>query len=218
MRHPWITLLSALATALVGVSAHAVTTATVTVNREVWTLTDTDFLTEQILPIRVVLEPGQGFDITISYSLSVQDDGQPATLVQGATGCIAIFPTPCGPTYSGFDYAKAYVDIAHMDPRTSPLNPGLVLDGVRTVASRETHSDSFAESSTTSGTVQLHLFNGDLHSGPTPLFLPTYIGLWVLANPIPEPAIAAQLVGGLGLLAVALRGRSVRRVGASVAV
>ena len=208
MRHPWITLLSALATALVSVSAHAVTTATVTVNRTVWTLTDSDFLTEQILPIRVVLEPGQGFDLTISYSLSVQDDGQPTPFAQDAVGCIAIFPTPCGPTYSGFDYAKAYVVIAQDDPRT-PHNPQLVLNGVETIASLQTHSDSFAESLTTSGTVQLHLFNGDLHSGPTPLLLPTYIGLWVLANPIPEPTIAAQLIGGLGLLAVALRRRSV---------
>jgi hypothetical protein len=208
MRHPWVTLRSALATALVSVSAHAVTTATVTVNRTVWTLTDSDFLTEQILPIRVVLEPGQGFDLTISYSLSVHDDGQPTPFAQDAVGCIAIFPTPCGPTYSGFDYAKAYVVIAQDDPRT-PHNPQLVLDGVETIASLQTHSDSFAESLTTSGTVQLHLFNGDLHSGPTPLFLPTYIGLWVLANPIPEPTIAAQLIGGLGLLAVALRRRSV---------
>ena len=210
MRHPLTILLPVLVAALVSVPANAVTTATLTVNNTVRTLTGTGFLSEQMLPISVVLGPGQSADFTVSYSLSVQDDGQPATLVQGATGCIAIFPTPCGPTYSGFEYAKAFVVVAHDDPRT-PHNPALVLDGVRTVATLETHSDSFAESLTTSGTVHLHLSNGDPFSGPTPLFFPTYIGLWVLANPIPEPAIAMQLVAGLGLLGVALKRRSGNR-------
>ena len=210
MRHPLTLLLAVLAAALVSIPANAVAIATLTVNNTVRTLTGTGFLTEQLLPIAVVLEPGQSFDLTVTYSLSVQDDGQPATLVQGATGCIAIFPTPCGPTYSGFEYAKAFVVVAHDDPRT-PHNPALVLDGVRSIATLETHSDSFAEALSTSGTVHLHLFNGDPFSGATPLFFPTYIGLWVLANPIPEPTIAAELVGGLGLLGLALRGRSVRR-------
>ena len=209
MRHPYTMLLSTLAAAVVSVSANAVTIATLTVNSTVRTLTGTGFLAEQLLPIAVVLEPGQSADFTVSYSLSVQDDGQPATLVQGATGCISIFPTPCGPTYAGFEYAKAFLVVAHDDPRTVH-NPALVLDGVRSIATLETHSDSFAEALTTSGTFHLHFFTGDPVSA-APLFFPSYIGLWVLANPIPEPTIAAELLAGLGLLGVALRGRSVGR-------
>ena len=206
MRHPVTIFLLALAAALVSVPANAVTIATLTVDNTVRTLTGTGFLSEQILPIGVSLAPGQSADFTVTYSLSVQDDGQPATLVQGATGCIAIFPTPCAPTYSGFEYAKAFLVVAQDDPRTV-RNPALVLEGLSSTAVLETHSDSFAEALMTSGTFQLHFFNGD----PTttfPLFFPSYIGLWVLANPIPEPAIAVQLIAGLGLLGVALKGRS----------
>ena len=209
MRHPLTILLLALAAALVSVPASAVTTATLTVNNTVRTLTETGFLSEQVVPIGASLAPGQSADFTVSYSLSVQDDGQPATLVQGATGCISIFPTPCAPTYSGFEYAKAFLIVGQDDPRTV-RNPALVLEGLSSTAVLETHSDSFAEALTTSGTFHLHFFNGDPVSA-APLFFPSYIGLWVLANPIPEPTIALQLLAGLGLLGFALRGRSVGR-------
>src|SRR5689334_3290592 len=129
MRHALTILLPALAAVLFSVPANAVTTATLTVDNTVRTLTGTGFLSEQLLPIGASLGPGQSADFTISYSLSVQDDGQPATLVQGATGCISIFPTPCGPTYSGFEYAKAFLIVAQDDPR-SVHNPALVLEGL----------------------------------------------------------------------------------------
>jgi hypothetical protein len=209
MRHPFRLLLAALTAALVSIPANAVTIATLTVNDTVRTLTGTGFLAEQVLPIGASLAPGQSADFTVTYSLSVQDDGQPATLVQGATGCLGIFPTPCGPTYSGFEYAKAFLVVAHDDPR-APHSPALVLDGVRSIATLETHSDSFAETLTTSGTFHLHFFNGDPFS-TAQLVFPSFIGRWVLANPIPEPTIAAQLLAGLGLLGIALRGRSVGR-------
>ena len=79
MRHPLTILLLALAAALVSVPASAVTTATLTVNNTVRTLTETGFLSEQVVPIGASLAPGQSADFTVSYSLSVQDDGQPAT-------------------------------------------------------------------------------------------------------------------------------------------
>jgi hypothetical protein len=65
------------------------------------------------------LAPGQSADFTFTYSLSVQDDGLAAPFDAQANGCIAIFPTPCGPTYAGFEYAKAFLVVAHEDPRTT---------------------------------------------------------------------------------------------------
>jgi hypothetical protein len=59
----------------------------------------------------------------------------------------------------------------------------------------ETHSDSFAETLTQTGTFHVHLANNDPFTTFSLVF-PTYIGLWVLANPIPEPTIVAQLLAG----------------------
>jgi hypothetical protein len=200
--------LLAAAAALASDPVIATTTATLTLNGTTRTLTGTGFLSEQLSGVAGQLAPGQSADFTFTYTLSVQDDGLPAPFDPQATGCIAIFPTPCGPTYAGFEYAKAFVIVAHEDPRTSH-NPAVVLDGLRSTDMLETHSDSFAETLTQTGTFHVHLANGD----PVTTFsfvFPSYIGLWVLANPIPEPPIVAQLLAGLGLLGVALGRRSTR--------
>lgn len=208
MRHPFTAFLLATAAALASDPAIATTTATLTLNGTTRTLTETGFLSEQPFAVGALLAPGQSADFTFTYSLSVQDDGLAAPFDPQATGCIAIFPTPCGPTYAGFEYAKAVLVVAHEDPRTTH-NPALVLEGIRSTAVLETHSDSFAETLTTSGTFHVHLANNDPFT-TFPLVFPTYIGLWVLANPIPEPTIVAQLLAGLGLLGVAMGRRSTR--------
>jgi len=205
MRHPFMAFLLATAAALACDPAIATATATLTLNGTTRTLTETGFLTQQFFAAGGLLAPGQSADFTFSYSLSVQDDGLPAPFDPQAIGCIAIFPTPCGPTYAGFEYAKAFLVVAHEDPRTTH-NPALVLEGIRSTAMLETHGDSFAEALTQTGTFHVHLANNDPFTTFS-LVLPTYIGLWVLANPIPEPTIVVQLLAGLGLLGVAVRGR-----------
>jgi|RhiMethySRZTD1v2_1073278.scaffolds.fasta_scaffold1300025_1 hypothetical protein len=208
MRHPFRVFLLAAAAALASDPVIATTTATLTLNGTTRTLTGTGFLSQQLVGVGAQLAPGQSADFTFAYSLSVQDDGLPAPFDPQATGCISIFPTPCGPTYAGFEYAKAFLVVAHEDPRTTH-NPALVLEGLRSTAMLETHSDSFAETLTQTGTFHVHLANGDPVTTFSLVF-PTYIGLWVLANPIPEPTIVAQLLAGLGLLGVAMGRRSTR--------
>ena len=205
MRHPFMVYLLATTAALACDPAIATTTATLTLNGTTRTLTQTGFLSEQPFSVGAQLAPGQSADFTFAYSLSVHDDGLAAPFDPQAAGCIAIFPTPCAPTYAGFESAKAILIVAHEDPRITH-NPALVLEGIRSTAVLETHSDSFAETLTTSGTFQVHLANNDPFTTVS-LAFPTYIGLWVLANPIPEPTIVAQLLAGLGLLGVAVRGR-----------
>ena len=206
MRHRFTVFLLATAAALA--CDPAIATTTLTVNGTTRTLTETGFLSQQAFAVGAQLAPGQSADFTFDYSLSVQDDGLPAPFGPQATGCIAIFPTPCGPTYAGFEYAQAFLVVAHEDPRTTH-NPALVLEGLGSTAMLETHSDSFAETLTQTGTFHVHLANNDPFTTFSLVF-PTYIGLWVLANPIPEPTIVAQFLAGPGFVGVAVRGRRAR--------
>jgi len=185
--------------------AHGTASASVTVNGTTRTLSQTGFLFEQIGAVGVNLAPGQSSDFTFNYSISLQDSGLPVAFDQQAVGCSSIFPSTCNDAYTGFEYAKAYLIVLQEDPRVGH-NPAVVEQGVNGSVTLATHGDSFAESLTQAGALQGHIEVRDVPGANTfTNTYPTFIALWVLANPIREPAVAVQMMMGLGLLGVAVR-------------
>ncbi len=93
------------------------------------------------------------------------------------------------------------------DPRTV-RNPAIVEEGLRGSITLATHGDSFVEALTQSGMLQGRIEVRDV-AGVNVFsnLYPTYVALWVLANPIPEPSEFAQMLGGLALLGLGLRRR-----------
>ena len=211
MRHPLGVFLIAVATVLASSPVFGTASATITVNGTTRTLSETGFLFEQIGAVGVNLAPGQSSDFTFNYSISIQDSGLPVAFDQKAVGCSSIFPSTCNEAYTGFEYAKAYLIVLAEDPRVTH-NPAVVQQGVNGSVTLTTHGDSFAESLTQSGTLQGHIEVLDVPGANnfTNVY-PTFLALWVLANPIPEPAVVAQMMVGLALLGVALRRRKVLR-------
>jgi hypothetical protein len=194
--------------------AHGTASASITVNGTTRSLSQTGFLFEQVGATAVNVAPGQGSSFNFNYSISLQDSGLPVAFDQKAVGCSSIFPSTCNDPYSGFEYAKAYLIVLAEDPRVTH-NPAVVEEGLRGSVIQATHGDSFAESLTQSGTLQGRIEVRDVPGAN--LFsnvYPTYVALWVLANPIPEPSVLAQMLGGLALLGLGLRRREVvsRRV------
>jgi hypothetical protein len=209
MRHSLGVLLFAGATLLASFPAFGTASATVTVNGTTRSLSQTGFLSEQIFQVGVNLAPGQSSDFTFSYSISVEDSGQPVPFDQKAVGCTSIFPTTCNDAYTGFEYAKAYLIVLAEDPRVTH-NPAVVEQGLRDSVTLATHGDSFAESLTESGVFHGHIEVRDVPGANTfTNVYPAYLALWVLANPIPEPAVVAQLLAGLAFLGFAMRRRLV---------
>jgi hypothetical protein len=210
MRHPLGVLLFAVATVLASFPAFGTASATVTVNGRSRSLTETGFLFVPIDAFGVNLTPGQSANMSFSYSMSVQDSGLPVAFDQKSVGCSSIFPTTCGDAYTGFEYAKAYLIVLAEDPRTTH-NPAVVEEGLDASVTLATHGDSFAESLTESGVFQGHIEVRDVPGANTfTNVYPTYVALWVLANPIPEPAVVAQMLAGLAFLGFAVQRRMVR--------
>ena len=202
-------LIVLLATLLASAPAHGTASATIIVNGSPHVLTQTGFIGEQVSAVGVQLQPGQSTDISLTYSIAVSDQGQPAAFDPSSVGCIAIFPTPCNPTYTGFEVAKVELRAFFTDPRSTALH-AIEITGDDNTITLQTHGDSFAESLSLSGSIHWHLLNTDPVSAFAGVF-PTFVGLWVLADPIPEPAVYVQLLAGLGVLAAAIRGGDTRR-------
>ncbi|MEO6743834.1 MAG: hypothetical protein ABIS28_06510 [Caldimonas sp.] len=187
--------------------AHGTASASVTVNGTTRSLSQSGFLFEQIGGSAVNLAPGQSASFSFNYSITVEDSGLPTAFDSKAIGCSSIFPSTCNDAYTGFEYAKAYLIVLADDPRTV-RNPAIVEEGLRGSITLATHGDSFVESLTQSGTLQGRIEVRDVPGAN--LFsnlYPTYVALWVLANPIPEPSEFAQMLGGLALLGLGLRRR-----------
>jgi hypothetical protein len=209
MRQPLIALLLGMACVLADLPARAHATATVTVNGVSRTLSQTGFVFDAVSSVDVVLGPGQSADFTFDYGISVHDDGLPAAPDRLATGCVPLHVPFCNPPYSGFEVVKVDLIAFYVDPRTIP--PYIQQTGDSTVVELQTQGDSFADSLTRAGTIHVHITNTDPFSTYSHLYA-TYAAMWVLASPIPEPAVIAQLLGGLGLLGAALcRRRAVTR-------
>jgi len=210
MRHPLGVFLFAVAAVLVSFPAFGTASATVTVNGTTRSLSETGFLFEQIGAVGVNLAAGQSSDFTFNYSISVQDSGLPVAFDQKAVGCTSLFPTTCNDAYTGFESAKAYLIVLQEDPRILH-NPEVIQQGLRQSVTLATHGDSFADALTQSGAFQGHIAVLD---GAAPLTFTnvygTFVALWVLANPIPEPAVVTQMLAGLLLLGFAMRRRMLR--------
>jgi len=194
-----------VAATLCPTAADATALATVTVGGTTRTLSQSGFVFVALSPFTtVVLGPGQSADLTVDYSISVQDSGLPVSFDPEATGCLSLHAMDCEPTFTGFEVAKADLLVFYEDPRIA--NPFLEVtrsgSDVSTIISLETHSDSFAEALTKTGTVHLHVTNIDQHATYSATY-GDFIGLWVFA--VPEPAVSAQLAAGLGILILALR-------------
>jgi hypothetical protein len=202
-------LLLAAAGVLTTSPAHGIASATVRVNGTTRSLSETGFLFEQVGMAAVNLAPGQSSTFSFNYSISLQDSGLPVAFDPKAVGCSSIFPSTCGDAYTGFEYAKAYLIVLAQDPRVVH-NPAVVEEGLRGSITFATHGDSFAESLTQSGTMQGRIEVRDVPgANQFSNVYPTYVALWVLANPIPEPSVVAQMLGGLALLGLGLRHRKV---------
>ena len=187
--------------------AHGTASASVTVNGTTRSLSQTGFLFEQISAAGVNLAPGQGSNFTFNYSISLQDSGLPVAFDQKAVGCSSIFPSTCNDAYTGFEYAKAYLIVLAEDPRVTH-NPAVVEEGLRGSVTLATHGDSFAESLTQSGTLLGHIEVRDVPGANTfTNVYPTFVALWVLANPIPEPETYALMMAGLGVVGWTAWGR-----------
>jgi hypothetical protein len=207
MRHPFGAFLIAAATLLLSSPAFGTASATVIVNGTGRTLSQTGFLFEQIGAVGVNLQPGQSSSFTFEYSIGLEDSGQPVAFDQRAIGCSSIFPSTCNDAYTGFEYAKAYLIVLAEDPRVTH-NPAVVQEGLRGSVTLATHGDSFAELLTQSGTLQGRIEVRDVPGANTfTNVYPTFLALWVLANPIPEPTVVAQMLAGLTFLGFVVRRR-----------
>ena len=186
-----------LASMLASAPAHAATSASITINGTTRTLSQSGFLFEQVGGSATMLQPGDSRDFRFDYSISLQDSGLAVAFDPKASGCSSIFPTTCGDTYTGFEYAKAYLIVFQEDPRNTH-NPAVIEEGVGGHVTLATHGDAFAESLTQSGTLEAHIRNENVPgAAPYSHLYPTYLALWVLANPIPEPPVVALMVAGL---------------------
>jgi hypothetical protein len=199
MGHIVAACLVALAGLLAAPTALANASASVTVNGTTRTLSQTGFIFEQVGITFVTLAPGQSGGYSFNYSLSVQDDGLPASLDFLATGCPGLHLTICQPPYNGFEYAKAALITFYQDPRVIPSY--IQISGDSTLATLSTAGDAFADALKQSDTIDVSIRNGDGFFTYQQAYA-TYVALWVLASPVPEPALAAQLLAGLGLMAV----------------
>jgi hypothetical protein len=187
--------------------AHGTASASITVNGTTRSLSQSGFLFEQIGGSAVNLAPGQSASFSFNYSITVEDSGLPAAFDPKATGCSSIFPSTCNDAYTGLESAKAYLIVLTQDPRTVH-NPAVVEEGLRGSITLATHGASFVESLTQSGTLQGRIEVRDVPgANPFSTLYPTYVALWVLANPIPEPSVFAQMLGGMALLGLGLRRR-----------
>lgn len=180
--------------------AFGAASASVTVNGTTRTLSETGFLFEQIGLTPANLVPGQSANYSFNYSVSVQDSGLPVAFDPKSVGCSSIFPTTCGDAYTGFEYAKAYLIVLAEDPRVSH-NPAIITQGLRGSVTLATHGDSFAELLAQSGTLTGHIEVADV-PGANAFFnlYPTYVALWVLASPIPEPETYALMLAGFAAM------------------
>ena len=197
MRQPFAVLLFVVAGALGSPPAHGAASASITVNGTTRTLSETGFIFEQVGVSAPQLQPGESRDYLFNYSFSVQDSGLPVAFDQAAIGCTSLHVSTCQEAYTGFEYAKAYLLVFYDDPRTSQ-NPTVIEEGLNGSATLATHGDSFAESLTQSGTLEAHVLNSDVPgANPYSHLYPTYVALWVLANPIPEPTVLSLMLAGL---------------------
>jgi hypothetical protein len=188
-------LLLAVAGTLTSTIAWADATATITVNGVTRTLSHSGFLFEREGGSGVFLPPSSSDDVTFQYSISVQDNGLPASFASNLSGCAPLHLTICGPTFTGYEVAEATLITFYQDAR---IVPGYIhTSGDNTIVSLRTHGDSFAESLSQSGTIHVHISNSDPLATYSQLYA-TYVVLAVIA--VPEPDAAAQLACGLGLI------------------
>jgi len=197
MHHPIVAAVVALAGLLVGTPAHGIATAVVVVNGTEHVLDRTGFVFQQVSAVGIQLQPGESIDLSVSYSITVQDQALDAAFDLAGTGCVSLFQTLCNPPYGGHEVAQAELRALWLDPRSVPPHIQVTGDG-NNVVQLQTHGDSFAESLSVSGTIHRHFLNTDI--SPFQGVYPTYVALWVLTDPIPEPAVAAQLICGLALV------------------
>lgn len=167
------------------------------------TLSQTGFV-EREFDNPIIVPPGQSVDFTFTYDISMQDGGLPAPFDPSATGCLPIHVVICGPSFTGFEVVKAVLLVLYTDGRSTPTyihqtgdNPLVVL---------QTSGDSFADSLSLSGTIHQTISNSDPLATFSRIYT-TYLALWVLASPIPEPAMWVQLLAGLGMVGVTLSRR-----------
>jgi hypothetical protein len=199
MRKFFGALLLALAGTGVASVAHAAASATITLGTNTFMLSHTGFVGQQVGATGVRLPPLGSADYSFDYSISVRDDGLPATFQPGSTGCTQGTPVICSPPFTGFEIAQATLVVFFTDGRTLPGFIEITGDG--TFRSLTTHGDSFAESLSESGTIHVHIVNHDPNFGFSRVFQ-TIIFESVVA--VPEPAVVAQLLAGLAVIVIGL--------------
>ena len=141
-------------------------------------------------------------DFAFDYSVAVRDDGLrtgidlPGPILAAITSCVPLNVHICGPDYHGFEVAKANFDVAFRDGRDA--NPFVqVTTDVPSSVTLQTHSDSFAEMLTQSGTIHVHVVN-PTQFDQSDHFL-VYGALWVVA--VPEAQTWTLMLVGLALVA-----------------
>ena len=180
------------------------------------TLEETGYANYPFVPkpndlINVRLSPGESFDFSFDYAISVMDDGLPVEPLDPRLppqGCAIVPPgttTFCGPP-SGVNREQAAAFFT-LDPgvgRTGgPPDLRWSFDGPSRLQ-LQTSADSFASALSQSETIHLHVTNAGqpgLATGESISFL-LQSEAWVLASPVPEPAAYLLLLPGLaGVLA-----------------
>lgn len=166
----------------------------------------------------LTLQPGEEAVFRFEWTATVSDDGLPvvwdgiplgAGLLRSPVACAPINLSVCGFQPNGFEQAKAFVDMFSRSGRVGDASriEVEITGDARAVIS--TVPDSFADTVTRSGVVDIRVRNtSDIFDNQ--VAFSTLAGGWVIAAPIPEPATVALMLAGLGLLAVRGRRRGSR--------